>query len=106
MVVRIDQAGDDFARIRTEFSLPPRFPAAALEEAERAASAGVSRGGREDVTGLPLVTIDPPGARDLDQAMLVERRQGGFRLHYAIADLGAFVTPGSALDHEVRRRGQ
>jgi exoribonuclease R len=106
MVVRTDQAGVDFARIRTEFGLPARFPAPVLEEAERAASAGVSRGGREDVTALPLVTIDPPGARDLDQAMHVERRLGGFRVHYAIADLGAFVTPGSALDHEVRRRGQ
>ncbi|HEV7650725.1 MAG TPA: RNB domain-containing ribonuclease [Actinophytocola sp.] len=106
MVVRTDRAGVDFARIRTEFGLPARFPAPVLEEAERAASAGISHASREDVTGLPLVTIDPPGARDLDQAMLVERRLGGFRVHYAIADLGAFVTPGSALDHEVRHRGQ
>jgi exoribonuclease R len=106
MVVRTDRAGVNFARIRTEFELPTRFSPAVLEEAERAASAGVSRAGREDVTALPLVTIDPPGARDLDQAMLVERRPGGFRVHYAIADLGAFVTPGGALDHEVRRRGQ
>jgi exoribonuclease R len=106
MVVRTDQAGVDFARIRTEFGLPARFPAPVLEEAERAASAGVSRASRADVTDLPLVTIDPPGAKDLDQAMLVQRRLGGFRVYYAIADLGAFVTPGSALDHEVRRRGQ
>jgi exoribonuclease R len=106
MVVRTQRADVDFAPIRTEFGLPPRFPGPVLAEAERAVSQGVTSAGREDATGLPLVTIDPPGAKDLDQAMLVERRAGGFRVHYAIADLGAFVNPGGALDTEVRRRGQ
>lgn len=106
MVVRTDAAGMTFARIRTEFGLPARFPGPVLEEAERAVAGGVPPTPRDDATELPLVTIDPPGARDLDQAMLVERRPDGFRVHYAIADLGAFVTPGGALDHEVRRRGQ
>ncbi len=106
MVVRADGAGVDFSRIRTEFALPEEFPDAALAEARDAVSRGVPPGDREDATDLPLVTIDPPGARDLDQAMLVERRPGGFRVRYAIADLGAFVTPGGALDAEVRSRGQ
>ncbi|MGH3877729.1 MAG: RNB domain-containing ribonuclease [Actinophytocola sp.] len=106
MVVRTERAGVDFDRIRAEFGLPAAFPAPVLEEAERAVAAGVVAEGRQDATDLPLVTIDPPGAKDLDQAMLVERRPGGFRVHYAIADLGAFVTPGGALDREVRRRGQ
>lgn len=106
MVVRTDGAGVDFSRIRTEFGLPTAFPAAALEEAERAVAAGVAAGDRLDATDLPLVTIDPPGAMDLDQAMLVEATPGGFRVRYAIADLGVFVTPGGALDAEVRRRGQ
>lgn len=101
MVVR-DGVGRTFARIRTEFALPTQFPGPVLAEAERA----VSLTDRRDATDLPLVTIDPPGAKDLDQAMLVERRAGGFRVHYAIADLGAFVRPGAALDAEVRRRGQ
>src|SRR5699024_8902046 len=62
---------------------------------------------RTDATDLPLVTVDPPGARDLDQAVLLERRgRGGFRVHYAIADVAAFVRPGGALDRETRRRGQ
>jgi exoribonuclease R len=61
---------------------------------------------REDATDLPLVTIDPPGAMDLDQAMLVERRNDGFRVHYAIADLGAFIAPGDPLDLEANTRGQ
>lgn len=106
MVVRTERAGVDFARIREEFELPAQFPGPVLAEAEHAVSHGVDPAGREDATGLPLVTIDPPGAKDLDQAMLVERRPGGFRVRYAIADLGAFVTPGDALDQEVRRRGQ
>jgi exoribonuclease R len=108
MVVRTDGSGVDFTRIRTEFSLPAQFPGPVLAEAERAvAGFGRHADGRVDATDLPLVTIDPPGAKDLDQAMLVERRaDGGFRVHYAIADLGAFVVPGGALDAEVRRRGQ
>ena len=103
MVVKTD--GLSFARIRAEFALPAQFPDAARAEAEQALSNDVTRN-REDATDLPLVTIDPPGAMDLDQAMLVERRNNGFRVHYAIADLGAFITPGGALDTEVRRRGQ
>ena len=106
MVVRTERAGVDFDRIRADFGLPAAFPAPVLEEAERVVAAGVVAEGRLDATDLPLVTIDPPGAQDLDQAMLVERRSGGFRVHYAIADLGAFVAPGGELDREVRRRGQ
>jgi len=103
--VRANSERIGFTRVRDEFALPTDFPPAVLEEAERAA--GDRRDDdREDATHLPLVTIDPPGARDLDQAMAVERRGAGFRVHYAIADLGAFVTPGGAVDHEVRRRGQ
>lgn len=93
-----------FGRVREEFALTPDFPAPVLEEAARAASR--SHEGHKDATDLPLVTIDPPGAKDLDQAMAVERRGTGFRVHYAIADLGAFVVPDGALDREVRGRGQ
>ncbi|HEV2779589.1 MAG TPA: RNB domain-containing ribonuclease [Actinophytocola sp.] len=109
MAAKAVAGGEGFAAIRTEFGLPTRFPDPVLAEAERAVSTagrdGV--GDREDATGLPLVTIDPPGSKDLDQAVLVETRAGGgFRVHYAIADVGSFVTPGGPLDAEVRRRGQ
>jgi exoribonuclease R len=95
----------DFSRVRAEFGLPDRFPGPVLAEAERALAAGPV-GERADRTELPLVTIDPPGAKDLDQAVHIERRGDGFRVHYAIADLGAFVEPGGAVDAEVRHRGQ
>jgi len=59
-----------------------------------------------DATDVPLVTLDPPGSRDLDQAVHLAARGDGFRVSYAIADVGAFVRLGSALDREARRRGQ
>ncbi|ALG06789.1 RNB domain-containing ribonuclease [Kibdelosporangium phytohabitans] len=102
-----DGAALDFAGVRAEFDLPTQFPPAALAEAELAVTDRDHLvGAREDATGLPLVTIDPPGSKDLDQALYVEQRPDGFRLHYAIADLGTFVQPGGALDVEVRQRGQ
>lgn len=61
--------------------------------------------GRRDGTDIEFIAIDPPGARDLDQALYVEQRPAGFRLHYAIADLGAFITPDGPTDVEARRRG-
>ncbi|MCE0767548.1 RNB domain-containing ribonuclease [Pseudonocardia kujensis] len=102
----------DFAAVRAEFGLPAdgtAFPPAVLAEAERAAAAGPDgpRGGpRTDATDVPLVTIDPPGSKDLDQAVGLTRTPRGFTVHYAIADLGAVVEPGGPLDAEVRRRGQ
>jgi exoribonuclease R len=75
-----------------------------LVEAERAAAAPDLP--ERDWTDLEFVTIDPPGSRDLDQAMQLERRGDGYRVRYAIADVPAFVRPGSAVDAEARRRGQ
>ena len=43
---------------------------------------------------------------DLDQAMYLERAGDGFVVHYAIADLAAFITPGDPIDVEANRRGE
>jgi exoribonuclease R len=97
-------AGPDFAAIRAEFEVPEEFPTTVLAEAERRA--------REpqlpelDAVDVPLVTLDPPGSRDLDQAVHLATRGDGYRVSYAIADVGAFVRLGGALDGEARRRGQ
>jgi exoribonuclease R len=104
----------DFAAVRAEFALPADFPAEVLAEARAAAArpdAHLAPGAsgaveRVDATDVPLVTIDPPGAKDLDQALGVSRTADGFRVHYAIADLGSFVRLDGPLDAEVRRRGQ
>ena len=58
-----------------------------------------------DRTDLALLTIDPPGSTDLDQAFAAETIAGGFRIWYAIADLACFVRPDGALDVEARERG-
>ncbi|HEY1179878.1 MAG TPA: RNB domain-containing ribonuclease, partial [Phytomonospora sp.] len=93
-----------FARIRAEMRLPVEFGADAVAEALAAAGRAVPD--RPDRTDLPLLTIDPPGSMDLDQAMCIERAGEGFRVWYAIADVGAFVAPGGALDGEVHLRGE
>ncbi|MGH4024828.1 MAG: RNB domain-containing ribonuclease [Pseudonocardiaceae bacterium] len=102
-----------FDAVRAEFGLPAAafshsFPDSVLAEAERAAAYALTGEGGDvvDATDIALVTIDPPGARDLDQAMQITRFRGGFRVHHAIADLGAVVPAGGALDAEARRRGQ
>lgn len=101
------ESGFDFSAVRADWGLPGEFPAAALSEAEQTVAQPFESGGRVDATDLPLVTVDPVGAKDLDQAVLVRSRPGrGYRIHYAIADVAAFVPPGGALDAEVRRRGQ
>ncbi|MEV4947546.1 RNB domain-containing ribonuclease [Streptomyces sp. NPDC053755] len=89
--------------LRTEPAIPQAFPPAVLAEAEAAAKAPRLPG--HDATDLPFFTLDPPASTDLDQAMhLARRADGGYRVHYAIADVAAFVTPGSALDAEAHRR--
>ncbi|MDP1807413.1 MAG: RNB domain-containing ribonuclease, partial [Acidimicrobiales bacterium] len=89
--------------LREELGLGGDFPPEVLAEAEAAA-----RGPRMpdlDRTDLTLFTLDPEGSRDLDQAVAIERRPGGYRVHYAIADVAAFVSAGGALDAEAHRRG-
>ncbi|MGW0175702.1 RNB domain-containing ribonuclease [Rhodococcus sp. NPDC003322] len=102
--MRISARGIDFEAVREAFSLPGDFPTAASAEAESARDRFASD--RVDRTDLPLVTIDPPGSMDLDQALHLERTAAGFVLHYAIADVAAVVEPNGHLDHETRRRGQ
>jgi exoribonuclease R len=94
----------DFGAIRTEFGVPEEFPPEVLAEAEQRASDPQLP--ELDATDLPLVTLDPPGSRDLDQAVHLAVRSGGYRVSYAIADVGSFVRLGGALDAEARRRGQ
>jgi ribonuclease R len=61
--------------------------------------------GRTDLRELPLVTIDGADARDFDDAVYCERKPKGWKLLVCIADVSAYVTPGSALDREAAKRG-
>ena len=96
--------GPDFAAIRAEFEVPEEFPPEVLAEAEQRARQ--PRLPELDATDVPLVTLDPPGSRDLDQAVHLASLGNGYRVSYAIADVGSFVPPGGAVDAEARRRGQ
>ncbi|AVT82040.1 ribonuclease R [Rhodopseudomonas palustris] len=88
--------------------IPQDFSSAAIRESEAAEPATLK--GREDWRDLPLVTIDPPDAKDHDDAVHAEpdpdpNNKGGVILHVAIADVAYYVRPGSALDRDALRRG-
>ena len=88
--------------------IPLEFSGSALQEAERAAPATLK--GREDWRDVPLVTIDPPDAKDHDDAVHAEadhdpNNKGGYVIHVAIADVAFYVRPGSALDRDAAIRG-
>jgi exoribonuclease R len=92
------------AAIRAEHDVPEAF--APDVEAEAAAAARrVAGGERADLRDVAFFTIDPPGSRDLDQAMALDRDGAGHRVRYAIADVAAFVAPGGLVDREAHARG-
>ncbi|WP_310963825.1 RNB domain-containing ribonuclease [Nocardioides terrisoli] len=95
---------EGIARIQEELHVDPAF-APEVEQAATAAAAA-PRLPELDRTDLELVTIDPVGSMDLDQAMHLERDGDGYVVHYAIADLAAFITAGDPVDVEANRRGE
>jgi len=99
--------GIDMLSIIRKFHLPAEFPKDVLNQAERISEEIGSRQveGREDLREEFIVTIDPDDARDFDDAIHVDKTKSGWRLGVHIADVAAYVEPGSALDREARRRG-
>lgn len=98
-----DALARGLAAIRTEMDVPADFPSQVVAAAE--AAAADPRLPDLDRTDLELLTIDPPGSRDLDQALHLARAGQGYTVSYAIADVAAFVTPGGPIDLEAHRRG-
>ncbi len=100
--------GVDMLSIIRKYHLPTEFPRDVLEQAN-----GISEkinmrqiDGREDLRNEFTVTIDPDDARDFDDAIHVEKvANGGWHLGVHIADVAAYVEPGSPLDREARHRG-
>jgi ribonuclease R len=100
--------GVDVLSIVRKYHLPTEFPSDVLEQAERIPESVDAQqiAGREDLRNQFIVTIDPDDARDFDDAINVEKlANGGWQLGVHIADVAAYVKPGSALDREARRRG-
>ncbi len=91
-----------------QHGIPDDFPDKVIEEADKAKPQGLSD--REDLRDIPLLTIDPSDARDHDDACYAHadddpKNPGGHVIWVAIADVAAYVRPGSALDREARKRG-
>ncbi len=76
------------------------------EEIERAIDSGKGFPDREDLRNEFIATIDPPDARDFDDAISLTRTEsGGWRLGVHIADVSSFIKLGSPLDVEAAERG-
>ncbi|MBG6161203.1 ribonuclease R [Labrenzia sp. EL_195] len=89
--------------------IPHVFPAAVEAQAEEAKPVE-TLGKREDWRRIPLITIDPPDAKDHDDAVFAEpddspENHGGQIVYVAIADVAYYVTPGSPMDREANIRG-
>lgn len=95
---------EGIAVLQEQLDVTAEFPA----EVEQAAASAATdpRLPETDRTDIPLVTIDPASAMDLDQALFIERDGAGYVVHYAIADVAAFVTPDDPVDLEANRRGE
>lgn len=88
--------------------LPVSFPDTVEEEAQRMArKVGIeASGNRVDLRHLEIMTIDGDRARDFDDALSIEESPDGtFQIGIHIADVAAYVLPGSGLDKEAFRRG-
>ncbi|HEY0878470.1 MAG TPA: ribonuclease R [Zeimonas sp.] len=108
----IDDPGMEIEIAVRKFDVPHTFSDAALQRAADLPNAvrTADLKGRVDLRDVPLVTIDGEDARDFDDAVYCEpvpagaRREGGFRLIVAIADVSAYVGEGDALDRDALER--
>ena len=98
------QLATRFAQLRVELGLSAAFPHVVDADARSVVAHQVLPD--IDSTAIPFITIDPAGATDLDHAVHLERRNDGYLLWFAIADVPAFVGPNGPIDVEARRRGQ
>jgi ribonuclease R len=111
IITTLGAAGDPFVELRSVIQahhLPTSFP----KEVEAAAAAipveipKAELDRRLDLRDVAVLTIDPHDAKDFDDALSIERLEGGsYRIGVHIADVSAYVTEGSILDQEAFTRG-
>ncbi|KUJ84415.1 RNAse R [Microbulbifer flavimaris] len=100
-----DMPGIEHAYVVAQHRLPETFAKNALKQAEEIQGkleSVVSQ--RQDLSGLGFVTIDAESTRDMDDALAVTARDGGWTLHIAVADPSSLIEPGSPLDKEAFNR--
>ncbi len=98
----------DIQTVIRSHNLPHEFSPETIQEAGQVAQQVeiAALAGRTDLRDLPFVTIDGETARDFDDAVAVQKQADGcYRLWVCIADVGHYVTPGSALDKDAHERG-
>lgn len=99
-----------YAAIAQQYHLPNEFPEEAASQAQEISQcfrdpATWLGGERIHCEQLPLATLDPAESTDLDQAFFLEKDGESILLHYALADVGAFVPVGSPVELEAWNRG-
>ena len=103
----LNDPGVDILSIIKGFDLPVEFPERVLNQAQRVAKdvSDADREGRKDLRDVQMVTIDGEDAKDLDDAVSLEKKDGNYYLGVHIADVTNYVQENSALDREALERG-
>jgi ribonuclease R len=99
-----DDVGAVLRALLLQRGLATEWPQGALREARRASGGSEPDGERTDLLDLEAITIDPPTARDFDDAISIEPDGDGVRAFVHIADVASYVAPGGELDAEAARR--
>ena len=104
---RADDPGTDVLSIIRAYNLPEEFLKEVMEQVAHIPSEVLERekAGRRDLRNLQTVTIDGEDAKDLDDAVTIEKRDGKYYLGVHIADVSHYVKEGSPLDKEAVKRG-
>lgn len=103
--IDLDTGADINTILLKKHGVPHQFSNTALVEATALQKRSFSKTNRKVMTDRDFITVDPEGAKDLDDAACVEKIDGGWRLTVAIADIDEFVTEGSTLDKESYIKG-
>lgn len=107
IIGNITDPSTDILAIVKDMDIPTQFPEEVKTEADQFADevTEADKVGRMDLRALPTVTIDGEDAKDLDDAITIERIDKGYRLGVHIADVTNYVREGQPLDEEAINRG-
>lgn len=96
--------GVDILSVIRQYGIPYEFEEEVVRNAQNSASQKLNTSGRKDFTSLNVFTIDGDDAKDLDDAVSVEKTDKGYRLGVHIADVSHYVQEGTALDKSAQER--
>lgn len=101
-----DESGVDMLSIIKQFNLENEFPKEVIKEAKSVSKEKLTSKGRVDFRDKEIFTIDSEDAKDLDDAVGVDKNDDGtYTLYVHIADVSHYVKSGGMLDKEAVIRG-